>query len=231
MSKHSSKYSIWRTYLYFVFRFLKETISLLRRTTQRQLTKVNFDIESQDFDDAKIIESTLRSAVQNGVIGSFYVESEGFTFRVVEGKSICAVFLLVTRFDLVLICRFRMGWSPVGSAISPLPTPDPEVCEVTCKSDGLCITFNQRCDYFNDCEDGSDEEGCRKSLICLPSSLVFCFFPIFLFRDRPTHAPVTIVGVEMAFLGRGGSLDHFPPFSSPLKPFLLFSVILFYAWV
>ena len=33
----------------------------------------------------KIIESTLRSAVQNGLIGSFYVESEGFTFRVVEG--------------------------------------------------------------------------------------------------------------------------------------------------
>ncbi|EFX68979.1 hypothetical protein DAPPUDRAFT_329574 [Daphnia pulex] len=86
----------------------------------RQLTKVYFDIESQDFDDVKVIESTLRSAVQNGVIGSFYVESvEGFTFRVVQ-----------------------------GSAISPLPSPpeNPEdCCEIQCKSDDQCITLEQRC--------------------------------------------------------------------------------------
>lgn len=47
--------------------------------------KVNFDIESQGFDQEDVIESTLRSAVQSGQIGSFYVELTGFTFRAVSG--------------------------------------------------------------------------------------------------------------------------------------------------
>jgi hypothetical protein len=53
----------------------------------------------------KIIEATLRSAVQNGQIGSFYVESEGFTFRVVEGKIRNFPFKMkfVARFDFDLI--------------------------------------------------------------------------------------------------------------------------------
>ena len=69
----------------------------------------------------KIIESTLRSAVQNGLIGSFYVESEGFTFRVVEGMKsefplvfvIDVVLVFFTRFDFDLI-SLSAGCGTVG---------------------------------------------------------------------------------------------------------------------
>ena len=36
--------------------------------------------------------------------------------------------------------------------------------EFTCESTGRCIPTNRVCDRRNDCEDGSDEENCRKLL-------------------------------------------------------------------
>lgn len=60
---------------------------LLYRKNELTLTKVNFDIQSQDFNDEKVIEEVLRTAVNSGQIGTFYVEPRDFTFRVVSGKN------------------------------------------------------------------------------------------------------------------------------------------------
>lgn len=71
------------------------------------LTKVNFDIESQDFDEEKVIKETLRSAIRNGRVGSFFVESEGFTFRPVTGKFVFCFAFFMKRF---LTVQFSCSW-------------------------------------------------------------------------------------------------------------------------
>lgn len=155
-----------------------------RRTSQLSLTKVNFDIESQDFDEEKVIKETLRSAIRNGRVGSFFVESEGFTFRPVTGKSVFFFsFLHETLFNRPI---FLFLADLLGPSISPIDPEDPELtedCDVPCQSGGECVRLDQRCDGTEDCRDGSDEYGCRKSLSFLFSSR-FIFLRGFRCRDQ-----------------------------------------------
>ena len=51
-------------------------------------TLVSFDVASRNFYDEEQLKKPLMKAVTSGDLGSFYVKSEGFSFRSVEGKSI-----------------------------------------------------------------------------------------------------------------------------------------------
>ena len=58
-----------------------------RATQEKSFIKVNFDVESRDYNDEAAIESQMRSAAQSGRIGAFYVKSDSLTFRPVTGSA------------------------------------------------------------------------------------------------------------------------------------------------
>ena len=51
--------------------------------------------------------------------------------------------------------------------------------QFTCESDGVCISMEERCDQFPNCEDFSDESSCQ--LVVLPQNYV------------PDYAPFTVL--------------------------------------
>ena len=61
--------------------------------------------------------------------------------------------------------------------------------QFTCNSDGSCISMEERCDQFPNCEDFSDEANCR--LVVLPDNYVPDFAP-FTVDKRGVMVKVTV---------------------------------------
>lgn len=56
-----------------------------RQTGDRSFIKVNFDIDSSEYSDEKVLESALRSGIISGQLKNLYVQPDSLTFRPVVG--------------------------------------------------------------------------------------------------------------------------------------------------
>ena len=64
---------------------------------------------------------------------------------------------------------------------------DPENGEFTCNN-GQCVSMAKRCDQLPDCDDGSDEEGCRLFILAKGYNKVISPFA----KENETIVPVSI---------------------------------------
>ena len=177
----------------------------------------------------KIIESTLRSAVQNGLIGSFYVESEGFTFRVVEGMKsefplvfvIDVVLVFFTRFDFDLI-SLSAGCGTVGHLQVPplvqyqrLNWLQTTVTFLAKRAVNASIWISVAMASTTALMDPMRKDAVSSFWFFVYFVIFSFFFFFFFFLSRSTHV-YNNGGRWNGFLflwrGGGGSLHHFPPF-------------------
>ena len=77
--------------------------------------------------------------------------------------------------DEFTCARVRKDWQ--FNCISVSPCLRISLC-ISMSQDGLCISMDKRCDQFPNCEDFSDERGCK--LVILPESYVKDFTPFTL---------------------------------------------------
>ena len=209
----------------------------------------------------KIIESTLRSAVQNGLIGSFYVESDGFTFRVVEGMKsefplvfvIDVVLVFFTRFDFDLI-SLSAGCGTVGHLQVPplvqyqrLNWLQTTVTFLAKRAVNASIWISVAMASTTALMDPMRKDAVS-SFWFFVYFVIFSFFFFFFFFCRVRHTSITMVGVGMAFYFYEGEEEDlfiisllfflsslsgtFSPHSCSLLLFwVCVWVILFYAWL
>ncbi|XP_054720927.1 basement membrane-specific heparan sulfate proteoglycan core protein-like [Uloborus diversus] len=102
----------------------------------REPVLVTFDVGSLGNNDRNTIESVVKQAILSGSLGNYQLSSEGFVVRDFGSD-------ITSRGDI-----------PRQEEPSCAPN------QLSCTS-GECINAAKRCDGVKDCQDGSDELGCR----------------------------------------------------------------------
>ena len=76
--------------------------------------------------------------------------------------------------------------------------------QFTCESDGTCISMEERCDQFPNCEDFSDESSCQ--LVVLPKTYVQDYAPFTVLDSGLLKKVEVFLKVSQVIMYKGGDV-------------------------